>query len=210
MELHWEEVIKLLVAFAVGAIVGFEREYRSKAAGLRTMILISLGSTLFTMVSARIGADPSRMAANVVTGIGFLGGGIIFRETNRVHGITTAATVWAVAALGVSIGSGLYDLMVVAFLLLLFALMVLNIFEKRFIHYKNQARSYRIVAPYKHKMLKQYEKLFEEHGLTVRRGKQNLSGERISGNWVLEGSEKEHEKLTRRLMNESDIIELDF
>ncbi len=210
MEFFVDDIIKLCISFLAGAIIGFEREYRSKSAGLRTMILISLGSTLFTIVSVRIGADPSRMAANVVTGIGFLGGGIIFRETNRVHGTTTAATVWAVAALGVSIGSGLYDLMVVASIMLLFALVVMNIFERRFIHLKNQSRSYRIVSPYRHKMLKQYEKLFEEHGLKVKRGKQNLSAERISGNWVLEGSEKEHEKLTRRLMNEPDIIELDF
>ncbi len=210
MEFFIDDIIKLCVSFIAGAIIGFEREYRSKSAGLRTMILIALGSTMFTIVSVRIGADPSRMAANVVTGIGFLGGGIIFRESNRVHGTTTAATVWAVAALGVSIGSGLYDLMIVGFFILLFALIVMNIFEKRFIHYKNQVRNYRIVSPYRHKMLKQYEKLFEEHGLRVKRGKQNLSGERISGNWVLEGSEKEHEKLIRRLLNESDIIELDF
>ncbi|GHB76970.1 MgtC/SapB family protein [Persicitalea jodogahamensis] len=210
MDFFWDDIVKLLIAFGTGAIIGFEREYRSKSAGLRTMILISLGSTMFTIVSVRIGADPSRMAANVVTGIGFLGGGIIFRETNRVHGTTTAATVWAVAALGVSIGSGLYDLLIVASFMLLFALIVMNIFEKRFIHYKNQVRNYRIVSPYRHKMLKQYEKLFEEHGLRVKRGKQNLAGERISGNWVLEGSEKEHEKLIRRLLNEPDIIELDF
>ena len=210
MEFFIDDIITLCVSFIAGAIIGFEREYRSKSAGLRTMILIALGSTMFTIVSVRIGADPSRMAANVVTGIGFLGGGIIFRESNRVHGTTTAATVWAVAALGVSIGSGLYDLMIVGFFILLFALIVMNIFEKRFIHYKNQVRNYRIVSPYRHKMLKQYEKLFEEHGLRVKRGKQNLSGERISGNWVLEGSEKEHEKLIRRLLNESDIIELDF
>lgn len=210
MDLYWEEIIKLLVSFATGAIVGFEREYRSKSAGLRTMILISLGSTLFTMVSVRIGGDPSRMAANIVTGIGFIGGGIIFRDSNRVVGTTTASAVWLVAALGVSIGAGFYDLMAVSFVMLLFALVVMNIFEKRFIHYKNQVRNYRIVLPYRHKMLKRYEELFEEYGLKVKRGKQNFTGDRISGNWVLEGSEKEHEKLTKRLLNEPDIIEMDF
>lgn len=210
MEFFIDDIIKLCISFLAGALIGFEREYRSKSAGLRTMILIALGSTMFTIVSVRIGADPSRMAANVVTGIGFLGAGIIYRESNHVHGTTTAATVWAVAALGVSIGSGLYDLMLVASIMLLFVLVVMNVFEQKFINYRNQVRNYRIVANYRHKLMKQYESLFEEYGLKVKRGKQNLKGERISGNWVLEGSQKEHEKLTRRLMSEPDIIELDF
>ncbi|MPR32323.1 MgtC/SapB family protein [Salmonirosea aquatica] len=210
MEFYSEEIIKLLISFAAGAVIGFEREYRSKPAGLRTLILISLGSTLFTIISIRIGGDPSRIAANVVTGIGFLGGGIIFREADRIVGTTTAATIWVTAALGVCVGSGHYDLTVVCFFLLLFSLVVMNFVEKKFINFKNQARNYRIVSLYHHKMLKHYEELFEDYGLKVKRGKQNRSGDRISGSWLLEGSEKEHEKLTKRLLNDPEIIELDF
>jgi len=210
MEFYWDEIIKLLISFAAGAVIGFEREYRSKPAGLRTMILISLGSTLFTIISIRIGGDPSRIAANVVTGIGFLGGGIIFREANRIIGTTTAATIWVTAALGVCVGAGHYDLMIVCFGLLLFSLIAMNAVEKKFINFKNQARNYRIVSVYQHKMLKRYEDLFSDYGLKVKRGKQNRAGDKISGNWLLEGSEKEHEKLTRRLLNDPEIIELDF
>lgn len=210
MEFYWDEIIQLLVSFAAGAVIGFEREYRSKSAGLRTMILISLGSTLFTIISIRIGGDPSRMAANVITGIGFLGGGIIFREADRVIGTTTAATVWVTAALGVCIGSGHYDLTLVCFALLLFSLIAMNTIEKRFINIRHQARTYRIESLYHHKMLKHYEELFRDYGLRVKRGKQNRSGDRISGSWQLEGSEKEHEKLTKRLLNDPEIIELDF
>lgn len=210
MEFYWDEIIKLLISFAAGAVIGFEREYRSKPAGLRTLILISLGSTLFTIISIRIGGDPSRIAANVVTGIGFLGGGIIFREADRIVGTTTAATIWVTAALGVCVGSGHYDLTLVCFALLLFSLVAMNIIEKKFINFRNQARNYRIVSQYHHKMLKHYEELFNDYGLKVKRGKQNRTGDKISGNWLLEGSEKEHEKLTKRLLNDPEIIELDF
>jgi putative Mg2+ transporter-C (MgtC) family protein len=210
MEFYSEEIIKLLISFGAGAIIGFEREYRSKPAGLRTLILISLGSTLFTIISIRIGGDPSRMAANVITGIGFLGGGIIFREADRVVGTTTAATIWVTAALGVCVGSGHYDLTLVCFALLLFSLIAMNIIEKRFINLRHQARNYRIVSPYQQKMLKRYEELFKEFGLKVKRGKQNRTGDKISGNWQLEGSEKNHEKLTKRLLNDPEILELDF
>jgi putative Mg2+ transporter-C (MgtC) family protein len=100
MELLPEDVYKLLLSFLLGAIIGTEREYRSKSAGLRTMILIAVGSTLFTILSIKISSDAGRIAANIVTGIGFIGAGIIFRENNRVVGITTAAIVWVTAAAG--------------------------------------------------------------------------------------------------------------
>ena len=210
MDFYSEEILKLLISFAAGAVIGFEREYRSKSAGLRTMILISLGSTLFTIISIRIGGDPSRMASNVITGIGFLGAGIIFRENDRVVGTTTAATVWVTAALGVCIGSGHYDLTLVCFALLLFSLIAMDIIEKRFINIRHQARNYRIVSTYHQKMLKHYEELFRNYGLKVRRGKQNRTGSTISGSWLLEGSEKGHERLTKHLLNDPEIIELDF
>jgi len=102
-------VWRLLLAAALGAAVGLEREYRQKPAGLRTNILIAVGSALFTILSiavAREGADPARITAQIVTGIGFLGGGAIMRYQDTVHGMTTAATIWVNAAIGVAAGSG--------------------------------------------------------------------------------------------------------
>ncbi|MGZ3955921.1 MAG: MgtC/SapB family protein, partial [Flavisolibacter sp.] len=102
-------LLRLLMVIAVGGLVGAEREYRSKSAGFRTMILICLGSFLFTTFSKTIGgASPDRIASNIVTGIGFLGAGVIFKSDNRVNGITTAATIWAVAALGMGVATGEY------------------------------------------------------------------------------------------------------
>ena len=111
-----DDLIKILLAIAVGGAIGFEREYRDKAAGFRTLIFICVGSTLFTMLSISLGGgaadDGSRVASNIVTGIGFLGAGAIIQDRGRVHGMTTAATIWLVAGLGMGIGVGRYGLVV--------------------------------------------------------------------------------------------------
>lgn len=97
------DLYRLLIALGIGAIIGAEREYRSKSAGLRTMIMVSLSSCLFTMLSLKIGIDsPDRIAANILTGLGFVGAGVIFKDENRISGITTATTIWMTAALGMA------------------------------------------------------------------------------------------------------------
>lgn len=103
---------KLLLAAFCGGVIGWQRDRRQYDAGLRTMALVAIGASLFTSVNDVYGSD--RVVANIVTGIGFLGGGIIFREGGTVHGITTAATVWAVAGIGVAIGVELYLVALVA------------------------------------------------------------------------------------------------
>jgi putative Mg2+ transporter-C (MgtC) family protein len=101
--------VTIFASFICGAVVGTERESQEKPAGLRTLILICLGSTIFTLISASnvLGrAEPSRIAAQIVTGVGFLGAGAILRDRTSVVGITTAATIWAVAAVGIVVGAG--------------------------------------------------------------------------------------------------------
>lgn len=113
-----EMIQRLFLAAAIGAAIGFERELRQKSAGLRTNILIAVGSALFTLMSIEMaeasGADPTRIAAQIVTGIGFLGAGAIMRTGSGVQGLTTAATVWVNAALGVAAGGGEYHLALIA------------------------------------------------------------------------------------------------
>ena len=104
-----EDLTKLLVALLIGAIIGAEREYRTKSAGFRTVILITVGSTLFTIVSNLMSND-ARVASNIVTGIGFLGAGAIFKEGANIKGLTTATTIWISAAIGMAIGIGQYSL----------------------------------------------------------------------------------------------------
>lgn len=108
-----EVLLRLLLAVVLGAAIGFQRERAGKPAGLRTHALICLGSALFTVVSLfgfGIGADPSRVAAGIVTGIGFLGAGVIFRGLRRdgVAGLTTAASIWTTASVGLAAGVGMY------------------------------------------------------------------------------------------------------
>jgi putative Mg2+ transporter-C (MgtC) family protein len=209
MDISTDDVIKLFFSFGIGAVVGLEREYRSKSAGLRTMILICMGSTLFTIISVKVGLDASRIAANIVTGIGFIGGGIIFREQNQVVGLTTAASVWLTAALGMAIGAGYYELALVFFGLTVFSLIAL-IPVQNLLKARNQVRNYRIVTKYQQKTLKRYEDLFREYDMNVMRGKQNRKGTLISGSWTLQGSEKQHEKLTKYLLNDAEVVEFDF
>jgi putative Mg2+ transporter-C (MgtC) family protein len=97
--------VQIVVAVALGSAIGFERETSAQPAGLRTHMLVSLGAALFTMVgSDTLHTDPTRIAAQVVTGVGFLGGGAILREGANVRGLTTAATLWLTAAIGVAVG----------------------------------------------------------------------------------------------------------
>jgi putative Mg2+ transporter-C (MgtC) family protein len=128
-----ELVQRLLTAALLGAILGFEREIRQKSAGLRTNILIAIGSALFTLMSYELaadgGGDPGRVAAQIVTGIGFLGAGAIMRTDSGVYGLTTAATVWVNAAVGVAAGGGEYHLAFIATAVTVTVLLVLQPLE---------------------------------------------------------------------------------
>src|SRR6185436_14892195 len=107
MELQHVDFIKLLVSLAIGSVIGIERESRGKSAGFRTIILITIGSTLYTIFSQKLGlTSPERIASNIVVGIGFLGAGVIFKGDDRVTGLTTATTIWVAAALGMGVGGG--------------------------------------------------------------------------------------------------------
>jgi len=106
-----EMVIRIVIAAFLGAVIGYERARAKKPAGIRTHLMVCMGAALFTVISiwGFVGnADPSRIAAGVVVGVGFLGAGTILRQERGVAGLTTAATIWAVAAVGVAIGAGLY------------------------------------------------------------------------------------------------------
>jgi len=126
MPIELEMVLRLIMATALGAIVGYQRERAAKPAGLRTHVLISVGAALFTIASLYgfgAVADPARVAAGIVAGVGFLGAGaIIRRDEGLVAGLTTAATIWAVAAIGLAVGAGLYLVSAVTTVLILVVL----------------------------------------------------------------------------------------
>jgi len=130
-----DAALRLALAAALGGAIGLEREYRHKPAGLRTNMLIALGSALFSILSVELGAaagSPDRIAAQVVTGIGFLGAGAILRSGENVHGLTTAATIWVNAAIGMAAGLGSYVVAAVAATLTLIVLAILPFIEQQF------------------------------------------------------------------------------
>ena len=142
--LSWPEaLLRVVIAAVLGGAVGFERELRDREAGFRTHMLVSIGSALFTIVSAYafreflvaggsvVRADPTRIAAQIVTGIGFLGAGAIIRQGLSVRGLTTAATLWVVAAVGLAAGAGYYSAAVFTTALVLIALYPLRIIAYR-------------------------------------------------------------------------------
>ena len=173
---------KLAISVFIGLIIGGEREYRNKSAGLRTIILICLGSTLFTILSERIGDETgaSRVAANIVTGIGFLGAGAIMRDGLTISGLTTASTIWVAAALGMAVGIGEYG---IAFSAMAIAFVVLTAFSMV------QERIFRFV-----------KKTIELH-LTLKAGADNIEViERLMQDLSLKFSRK------KEMRKEADVI----
>ena len=154
--LGWATALaRLALAAGLGGAIGIERELRDRYAGLRTHLLVSLGSALFTIVSAYawtgfefhngVNYDPTRIAAQIVTGIGFLGAGAIMRQGISVHGLTTAATLWMSAAIGMTAATGFYTVAVLATAVTLLALWPLRLFERRYIDRMRSSSAHFIV-----------------------------------------------------------------
>ncbi|MEP6711802.1 MAG: MgtC/SapB family protein [Ferruginibacter sp.] len=144
MDITYIDIIKIAIAFILGALLGLEREYHNKPAGLRTLIMITVGATVFTILSYRINsATPDRIAANIITGIGFIGAGVIFKERMKVGGLTTAATIWIAAAIGMAVGYGAYYLASGVSIVVLITLMIIAKLENSLFKLR-QVRLYKI------------------------------------------------------------------
>lgn len=213
-------VIKLALAVLVGGLIGAEREYRSKSAGFRTLTLICLGSTIFTIFSQIIGAgaapgggNPDRIASNIVTGIGFVGAGVIFKgdtSASKVSGITTAAMIWVTAGLGIAIGAGYLLVSILATILVLTVLFVFSLLES-WIDRVNQIRTYKIVCLFENEPLHRYEELFKCHHLKFRRSSQRKSADdTMTGEWVVQGSERNHRHCIHEVLLDKTIREFEF
>jgi putative Mg2+ transporter-C (MgtC) family protein len=209
--MDYEILARLLLAALWGGLVGAEREYRSKSAGFRTMIMISLGACLFTMLSGSIGApgNPDRIASNIVTGIGFLGAGVIFRGENRVVGITTAATIWAVAAVGMGIGSGHYFTAACASIMILIVLAALPYMEA-LIDQLNQLKEYTIHCHFSEDQKARYEHLLKQSDLKFRLVSQAKEGNDLSFTWEVQGHAKNHERFIITMMKDSTATRFEY
>jgi len=206
-----EIIIRFLLAALWGGLVGVEREYRSKSAGFRTMIMISIGSCFFTMMSSYIGGtgNPDRIASNIVTGIGFLGAGVIFRGENKVNGITTAATIWTVAAVGMGIGAGKYFAAGCASILILMVLALLPYLET-VIDSRNQSKTYVIHCGFEANASALFEAMFRNSGLKTTLVNLVKDGQDLTLRWVAHGRARDHANFIQEALNSAVIQRFEY
>ncbi|NOH02591.1 MAG: MgtC/SapB family protein [Chloroflexi bacterium] len=207
-----ENLVKVGMAVLVGGLIGAEREFQDKAAGFRTIILITLGSTLFTIFSLSMdpGFTQTRIAANIVTGIGFLGAGAIVREGGRIAGLTTAATIWLAAALGMGIGAGSLYFVLAATGVTILVLIAFPFPEAR-IDRIRESRAYEVtLATDDFKKVEKISGLFDELSLRVFEHHQAKNEKSIISTWKVIGSPQNHEKFIQAMMRDKAVKELTY
>jgi putative Mg2+ transporter-C (MgtC) family protein len=211
MVFNTEILIRFLLALLWGGLVGAEREYHGKAAGFRTTIMISFGACFFTLMSTAIGApnNADRIASNIVTGIGFLGAGVIFRGEGRVNGITTAATIWAVAAVGMGIGAGFYFAAACASVLILFILTALPFFQNK-IDYYNQSKTLNVKCMVSANGILLCENMMKAHNLKYKLVKRVKDGEYLFLTWQLQGRSEKMDLFINSVIDAPFIDHLEY
>jgi len=203
------ELLLIFISVFLGLCIGAEREYRNKSAGLRTFILVCFGACLFTILSIKIGVDdPDRIAANIITGIGFLGAGVIFKGDNKIDGITTATTIWATASIGMAVGAGYVYLSLLGTVLVLLILSSLTYFQT-YIDHTHKIREYKIAVSNREN-LDYCEELFKRNHLKFVVVKQQFSKGSSNTTWLLTGKNNHHENLIQQMMNDEKIDSFQF
>ena len=161
---------KIFSSFIAGFVLGLQRKIRQQAIGVRTVILISISSTLLMLLSLHMGktygSDSSRLAAQVVSGIGFLGGGAILRQGLNIKGLTSAATIWAASAIGLTIGAGMYGASIIVLIVLILALIILEKFETKYFPAERNKRLFLVFHNSKIDLEKLHS-IIEKHGLII-------------------------------------------
>lgn len=204
-----EDLIKLLLAILVGGVIGMEREVHSKAAGLRTITLICFGATLFTLLSSRFGGN-DRVAANIVTGIGFLGAGAILFSEGKVKGLTTASSIWVAAALGMAIGLGQYILAGVGTVLVVIILAFFARFDRLVDRFGRETRSYEVLCSDRPEKLDELDALFGAMRLRIRSRRRMKQNGALLALWEVDGRTRDHQRMADALMADSEIRELRY
>ena len=205
-----EEVLKLVLAVVFGGLIGAERELHHKSAGFRTIIFICLGSTLFTILSYRMGgSDPVKVAANIVTGIGFLGAGVILRERGKVMGLTTASVIWFAAALGMAVGAGTYILAAVGTLIAMILLTVIA-YAEEWVDRSNETRLYTAIMAEEFKEEPRWEAILSSCGVRLLEVNRKKRGGRLVLECRGKGSRRNHEALVAILLKDPNIHNLDY
>jgi len=203
------DLFKLLLAVVIGGLIGLEREMHAKAAGLRTITLITVGATLFTMLSLDFKDD--RVIANIVTGVGFLGAGAILFSEGRVKGLTTASSIWVAAALGMAIGLSEYWLATVAALVVFMVLWVFAQVDRLVDVLGREIRTYDITYIARENKLRQIEATIAECKLRIIRRRRMKVGENLlQGSWELRGALARHTKFSDIMLADEDVVGLKY
>lgn len=206
-----DDLLKIGLAILCGGLIGAEREFRDKAAGFRTIIFICLGATLFTIFSFKIAdaasADPTRITAYIVSGVGFLGAGVILRESGKVIGLTTASIVWLAAALGIGIGAGQYSLTLIATATTLIVLLCFPILE-RHIDAIEELRTYHVICQKNPDRFRRLEGLLQGSGLIIVRHKLMKKDDHMICIWDASGKRTQHDQVMQKLFDDEEVIEL--
>lgn len=201
------DILKITFSVAAGAIIGSEREYKTKSAGFRTIILITLGSTIFTILSIALGgeSEKARIASNIITGVGFIGAGVIFKEGAFVKGLTTAAVIWISAAIGMVIGFGNFEL---ASFTLIIAMVVLMGFTwvQNYIDTSNTNRVYKItLTGNNERKIQELYEIFNSCNLKAKCTNRGKRSNEMILTFSIKGSEKNHEELVKQFYSNSLI-----
>jgi len=205
-----DDLQKLGVSMALGMAIGIERELNEKPAGLKTNVLICLGSALFTLCSIEIwGSGPHdyHIPAQIVTGIGFLGAGAILREGEQITGLTTAATIWVNAAIGMAVGMGFEVLAGIATLGILVVQVALGRLDT-VVDQLRQRRLYRIVSPANDEAIEAVVKILKMHRLKIMRRKVMKRDQLFHSEWWTYGTPTEQERVIRDLIESDQVIEV--
>jgi putative Mg2+ transporter-C (MgtC) family protein len=203
------DLLKLLLAVVIGGLIGLEREMHAKAAGLRTITLITVGSTLFTMLSLDFGDD--RVIANIVTGVGFLGAGAILFSEGRVKGLTTASSIWVAAALGMAIGLGQYWLSAVAAVVVFLILWAFAQVDRLVDVIGREIRTYDITYIATENKLAKIEAAMIKCKLKIIRRRRTKVGENLlQGSWELRGALANHTSFSDIMLADEQIVGLKY
>jgi putative Mg2+ transporter-C (MgtC) family protein len=203
------DILKLLLSLVLGGLIGLEREVSDKAAGLRTNILICMGAALFTIISLKFTNDPARISAQIVSGIGFLGAGAIMREGDKVTGLTTAATIWTVAAIGVAAGYGFFTLSALVAVLVLFIQLIFAKLDV-LIDDWGMRHTYRIISKFDPISIDEVATIFRESKVRIMRRKLMKKNNLFHSEWYTRGGRQSLERAMKRLLESKEVIEVTY
>lgn len=203
-----DQILKVCIALLIGTVLGLEREYKRKAAGMRTMTLICVSSAIFTILSAELGYpnSPDRVASNILTGVGFIGAGVIFKNDYTIDGITTAASIWIAAALGMAVGMSQYVLAVGGLAGALIVLILMEFTEKSIAEVND--KRYYIIYFHEDKFQEvDIEHILRNFGLKYKRMFIVRKADLIELSYTVRGNRSKMEQLDEFLLQNKSITE---